>query len=62
MTLAANARTSFPPATAQRGQSPRPRRAASANTFGISLVTLAGLISLWFLAARFDWASPLFLP
>ncbi|RAZ90535.1 taurine transporter subunit [Mesorhizobium hawassense] len=62
MTLAANSRTSFPPATAQRRPSPPPRRSASASTFGISLVTLAGLIALWFLAARFGWASPLFLP
>ncbi|TPJ74976.1 ABC transporter permease subunit [Mesorhizobium sp. B2-7-1] len=62
MTLAANSPTSFPPATTQRRPSPRPRRAASASTFGISLVTLAGLIALWFLAARFGWASPLFLP
>ncbi|RWI30418.1 MAG: taurine transporter subunit, partial [Mesorhizobium sp.] len=30
--------------------------------FVISLVTLTGLIALWFLAARFGWASPLFLP
>lgn len=62
MTLAANSPTSFPPATARRRPSPRPRRAASTSTFGISLVTLAGLIALWFLAARFGWASPLFLP
>ncbi|MBZ9990767.1 ABC transporter permease subunit [Mesorhizobium sp. BH1-1-5] len=62
MTLAANSPTSFPPATTRRRPSPRPRRAASTSTFGISLVTLAGLIALWFLAARFGWASPLFLP
>ncbi|CDX37906.1 taurine transporter subunit; membrane component of ABC superfamily [Mesorhizobium plurifarium] len=62
MTLAANSPTSFQPATAQRKPSLRPRRAASTSTFGISLVTLAGLIALWFLAARFGWASPLFLP
>ncbi|RVD57456.1 MULTISPECIES: ABC transporter permease subunit [unclassified Mesorhizobium] len=62
MTLAANSPTSFPPAKAQRRPSPRPRRSASTSTFGISLVTLTGLIALWFLAARFGWASPLFLP
>ncbi|CDX62647.1 taurine transporter subunit; membrane component of ABC superfamily [Mesorhizobium plurifarium] len=62
MTFAANSPTSFQPATAQRKPSLRPRRAASTSTFGISLVTLAGLIALWFLAARFGWASPLFLP
>ncbi|OHV59800.1 taurine transporter subunit [Mesorhizobium sp. LCM 4577] len=62
MTFAANSPTSFQPATAQRKPSLQPRRAASTSTFGISLVTLAGLIALWFLAARFGWASPLFLP
>ncbi|TGQ04931.1 MULTISPECIES: ABC transporter permease subunit [unclassified Mesorhizobium] len=62
MTLAANSPTSFPPAKAQRKASLRPRRPASTSTFGISLVTLTGLIALWFLAARFGWASPLFLP
>ncbi|TGP65094.1 ABC transporter permease subunit [Mesorhizobium sp. M2D.F.Ca.ET.185.01.1.1] len=61
MTLAVSP-TSFPPAKAQRRPSPRPRRSASTSTFGISLVTLTGLIALWFLAARFGWASPLFLP
>ncbi|TGP36861.1 ABC transporter permease subunit [Mesorhizobium sp. M2D.F.Ca.ET.232.01.1.1] len=61
MTLA-DSPTSFPPAKAQRRPSPRPRRSASTSTFGISLVTLTGLIALWFLAARFGWASPLFLP
>ncbi|MDG4896828.1 MAG: ABC transporter permease subunit [Mesorhizobium sp.] len=62
MTLAANSRTSFPTAAAQRRPSRRLRRAASASTFGISLATLAALIALWFLAAQFGWASPLFLP
>ncbi|TIO76409.1 MAG: ABC transporter permease subunit [Mesorhizobium sp.] len=62
MTLAANSPTSFPAGTAQRRPSPRPRRSASASNVGISLVTLTGLIALWFLAARFGWASPLFLP
>ncbi|MDG4902914.1 MULTISPECIES: ABC transporter permease subunit [unclassified Mesorhizobium] len=62
MTLAANSQTPFPPATAQRRPSPRPRSSASARTFGISLVTLAALIALWVLAAQFGWASPLFLP
>ncbi|RWL81727.1 MAG: ABC transporter permease subunit [Mesorhizobium sp.] len=62
MTLAANSRTSFPTAAAQRRPSRRLRRAASASTFGISLATLAALIALWFLAAQLGWASPLFLP
>ena len=62
MTLAANSPTSFQPSTARRRPSAQPRRPASASTFGISLVTLASLIGLWFLAARFGWASPLFLP
>ncbi|CCV14180.1 ABC transporter permease subunit [Mesorhizobium sp. STM 4661] len=62
MTLAANSRTSFPPATAPREPSSRPRRPASTSTLGISLVTLASLIALWFFAAHFGWASPLFLP
>ncbi|TJV70954.1 MAG: ABC transporter permease subunit [Mesorhizobium sp.] len=62
MTLAANSRTSFPTAVAQRRPSRRLRRAASASTFGISLATLAALIALWFLAAQLGWASPLFLP
>ncbi|RWL96230.1 MAG: ABC transporter permease subunit [Mesorhizobium sp.] len=62
MTLAANSRTSFPTAAAQRRPSRRLRRAASASAFGISLATLAALIALWFLAAQFGWASPLFLP
>ncbi|MGX5803673.1 ABC transporter permease subunit [Bradyrhizobium sp. Arg314] len=62
MTLAANSRTSFPPTTAQRSPSLRPRRSVPTSTLGISLVTLAGLIALWFLAAQFGWASPLFLP
>lgn len=62
MTLAANSRTSFPTAAAQRRPSRRLRRAASASTFGISLATLAALIALWFLAAQVGWASPLFLP
>ncbi|WP_457153791.1 ABC transporter permease subunit [Mesorhizobium sp. P5_C1] len=62
MTLAANSPTSFPPSTTQRRPSLRPRRSASTGTLGISLVTLAALIALWFIAARFGWASPLFLP
>ncbi|SDA95969.1 ABC transporter permease subunit [Mesorhizobium qingshengii] len=62
MTLAANSATSFPSSTAQRAPSPRPRRSASTSTLGISLITLAALIALWFLAAHFEWASPLFLP
>ncbi|RUW46277.1 taurine transporter subunit, partial [Mesorhizobium sp. M1A.F.Ca.ET.072.01.1.1] len=62
MTLAANSRTPFPPATAQLRPSPPPRSSASASTFGISLVTLAALIALWVLAAQLGWASPLFLP
>lgn len=62
MTLAANSRTSFPPATAPREPSSQPRRPASTSTLGISLVTLASLIGLWFSAAHFGWASPLFLP
>ncbi|AZO61816.1 MAG: ABC transporter permease subunit [Mesorhizobium sp.] len=62
MTLAANSRTPFPPATAQLRPSPRPRSSASASTFGISLVTVAGLIALWALAAQLGWASSLFLP
>lgn len=62
MTLAANSRTSFPPATAPREPSSQPRRSASTSTLGISLVTLASLIALWFFAALFGWASPLFLP
>ncbi|CDX51534.1 taurine transporter subunit; membrane component of ABC superfamily [Mesorhizobium plurifarium] len=62
MTLAANSPTSFPPSTAQRRPSPRFRRPAPASTLAISLVTLVALIALWFLAAHFGWASPLFLP
>jgi len=62
MTLAANSPTSFRPSTAQRRLSAPPRRSASTSTLGISLVTLASLIALWFLAAHFEWASPLFLP
>ncbi|MBM2713534.1 ABC transporter permease subunit [Mesorhizobium caraganae] len=62
MTLAANSPTSFQPSTTQRRPSAQPRRSASTSTLGISLVTLASLIALWFLATRFGWASPLFLP
>lgn len=62
MTLAANSPTSFPPSTTQRRPSLRPRPSVSTSTLGISLVTLAALIALWFIAARFGWASPLFLP
>lgn len=62
MTLAANSPTSFQPSTTRRRPSTPPRRSASTSTLGISLVTLASLIALWFLAARFGWASPLFLP
>jgi len=62
MTLAANSRTSFSSSATRRGPSAQPRRAASTSTLGISLVTLASLIALWFLAAHFGWASPLFLP
>ncbi|MDX8535159.1 ABC transporter permease subunit [Mesorhizobium sp. VK25A] len=62
MTLAANSGTSFPPATTERKPSFRSRRPASTKTLGISLVTLAALVALWFLAAQFGWASPLFLP
>lgn len=62
MTLAANSPTSFSSSTARRAPSPRTRRSASTSTLGISLATLAGLIALWFLAAHFEWASPLFLP
>lgn len=62
MTLAANSPTTFQTSTARRAPPARPRRSASTNTLGISLVTLASLIALWFLAARFGWASPLFLP
>ncbi|MER8811324.1 ABC transporter permease subunit [Mesorhizobium australicum] len=62
MTLAANSPSSFQQSTTERRPSARPRRSASTSTLGISLVTLASLIALWFLAARFGWASPLFLP
>ena len=62
MTLAANSPASFPTSTAKREPSARPRRSASTSTLGISLVTLASLIAVWFLAAQFGWASPLFLP
>lgn len=62
MTLAANSGTSFPASTTHSARSPRPRRSTSTSTLGISLVTLAALIALWFLAAHFGWASPLFLP
>lgn len=62
MTLAANSPTSFRASTTQRRPSAPPRRSASTSTLGISLVTLASLIALWFLAAHFEWASPLFLP
>ena len=60
MTLAANSGTSFS-STANRATSRR-RRSASTSTLAISLVTLVALIALWFLAAHFEWASPLFLP
>ena len=62
MTLAASSPTSFRPSTTRRRLSAQPRRSASTSTLGISLVTLASLIALWFLAAHFEWASPLFLP
>lgn len=62
MTLAANSGTSFTTSTARRAQSSPPRRSASTSTLGISVVTLAALVALWFLAAHFGWASPLFLP
>ncbi|WP_214473895.1 ABC transporter permease subunit [Mesorhizobium sp. dw_380] len=62
MTLAANSGTSSSSSKAQRAPSPKPRRSASTSTLGISLATLASLIALWFLAAHFEWASPLFLP
>ncbi|MBZ9678225.1 ABC transporter permease subunit [Mesorhizobium sp. ES1-1] len=62
MTLAANSETSFSPSTAPRAPSRKPRRSAATSTLGISLATLGSLIALWFLAAHFEWASPLFLP
>lgn len=62
MTLAINSETSFSSPTASHAPSRKPRRTAATSTFGISLATLASLIALWFLAARFEWASPLFLP
>ncbi|MFA6153443.1 ABC transporter permease subunit [Mesorhizobium sp.] len=62
MTLAANSGTSFSSSTAPRAPSRKPRRSAATSTLGISLATLASLIALWFLAAHFEWASPLFLP
>ncbi|MFD2052171.1 ABC transporter permease subunit [Mesorhizobium calcicola] len=62
MTLAANSGTSFSPSIAQRAPSRKQRRSPSTSTLGISVVTLAALIGLWFLAAHFEWASPLFLP
>ncbi|MDX8438860.1 ABC transporter permease subunit [Mesorhizobium australafricanum] len=62
MTLAANSQTSFPAAATPRAPAARPRRSKSTDTLAISLVTLASLIALWFLAAHFGWASSLFLP
>ncbi|MGX5832156.1 ABC transporter permease subunit [Mesorhizobium sp. 43Arga] len=62
MTLAASSRNPFPAANSPVEPVRASRRIASTSTVGISSVTLASLIALWFFAARFGWASPLFLP
>lgn len=62
MTLTADARVelvvSRPPARRRRA----PLQAATGGTLAISLATAAGLFAAWYLATRFELASPLFLP
>jgi taurine transport system permease protein len=61
MTLAADSRAILvPPVT--REPEKRRQKTVATGTLAISVATLSSLIALWFVAARFGWASPLFLP
>ena len=53
------ARNHAPTAARRRPRSPGP---ATGGTLLISLATAAALFGLWFVATRYEWSSPLFLP